>query len=112
MSGRLVATPGRGFPDRQHYRVLVVAQNGDPGDDIPSLVAGLVMDGFATPVCPLRARKTLNVTPRLMRIVAAAQRSPGTSELGQLGERRHDPYLTRTEFDDQRSIVLDTDDPA
>lgn len=107
-----MATPGRGFPDRQHYRVLVVAQNDDPSDDIRSLVAGRIMDGFATPVCPLQARKILNVTTRLMRIVAAAQRSPGTSELGQLGERRHDPYLTRTEFDDQRSVVLDTDDPA
>jgi len=31
---------------RQHYRVLVVAQNGDPGDDIRSLVAGRIVDGF------------------------------------------------------------------
>lgn len=31
---------------RQHYRVLVVAQNGDPGDDIRSLAAGRIVDGF------------------------------------------------------------------
>ena len=31
---------------RQHYRVLVVAQDGDPSDDIRSLVAGRIVDGF------------------------------------------------------------------
>ena len=31
---------------RQHYRVLVVAQDADPGDDIRSLVAGRIVDGF------------------------------------------------------------------
>ena len=31
---------------RQHYRVLVVAQDTDPGDDIRSLAAGRIVDGF------------------------------------------------------------------
>ncbi len=31
---------------QQHYRVLVVAQDGDPGGDIRSLVAGRSVDGF------------------------------------------------------------------
>ena len=31
---------------RQHYRVLVVAQDADPGDDIRSLAAGRIVDGF------------------------------------------------------------------
>ena len=31
---------------RQHYRVLVVAQDGDPSEDIRSLVAGRIVDGF------------------------------------------------------------------
>ena len=31
---------------RQHYRVLVVAQDADPGDDIRSLVADRIVDGF------------------------------------------------------------------
>src|SRR5580704_13418535 len=43
---------------------------------------------------------------------ASSPQRARTSELRQLGERRQDPYLTRTEFDDQGSIVLDADDPA
>ena len=31
---------------QRHYRVLVVAQDADPGDDIRSLVAGRIVDGF------------------------------------------------------------------
>ena len=31
---------------REHYRVLVVAQDADPGDDIRSLAAGRIVDGF------------------------------------------------------------------
>ena len=31
---------------QQHYRVLVVAQDGDPSDDIRSLLAGRIVDGF------------------------------------------------------------------
>lgn len=31
---------------RQHYRVLVVAQDADPSDDIRSLAAGRIVDGF------------------------------------------------------------------
>lgn len=31
---------------RQHYRMLVVAQEADPGKDIRSLVAGRIVDGF------------------------------------------------------------------
>ncbi len=31
---------------RQHYRMLVVAQDADPGDDIRSLAAGRIVDGF------------------------------------------------------------------
>ena len=31
---------------RKHYRVLVVAQDGDPRDDIRSLAAGRIVDGF------------------------------------------------------------------
>jgi len=34
------------------------------------------------------------------------------SEPGQLGEGRQDPYLTRTEIDDQDSVILHADDPA
>jgi hypothetical protein len=34
------------------------------------------------------------------------------SELGELGARRHDPHLTRTELDDQGGVPLDADDPA
>jgi hypothetical protein len=38
-------------------------------------------------------------------------RSAG-SELGQLGERRQDPHLTRTEVHDHCGVVLGQDDPA
>ena len=31
---------------REHYRVLVVAQDANPGDDIRSLAAGRIVDGF------------------------------------------------------------------
>ena len=31
---------------REHYRVLVVAQDADPSDDIRSLAAGRIVDGF------------------------------------------------------------------
>ena len=31
---------------QRHYRVLVVAQDADPGDDIRSLAAGRIVDGF------------------------------------------------------------------
>jgi DNA-binding LacI/PurR family transcriptional regulator len=31
---------------QQHYRVLVVAQDGDPSNDIRSLAAGRIVDGF------------------------------------------------------------------
>ena len=55
----------------------------------------------------LRARKVLNATTRLVRSGAGRP-----SELGQLGERRQDPYLTRTKFDNQGGVVLDADDPA
>ena len=55
----------------------------------------------------LRARKVLNATTRLVRSGAG-----WPSELGQLGERRQDPYLTRTKFDNQGGVVFDADDPA
>jgi hypothetical protein len=37
---------------------------------------------------------------------------PGSLKLGQLGTRRHDPDLARSELDDQGGVPLDADDAA
>src|SRR6266852_543841 len=43
---------------------------------------------------------------------AGAASEMAASELGQLGERPHDPHLTRAEADNQGGVILHEDDPA
>jgi hypothetical protein len=62
---------------------------------------------------PPRKAVIVQAAPVLLAHQSAACRMPPTaSELGQLRARHRDPHPARTEIDDQRGVIIDSDDPA